>query len=161
MKKKTKNERLQALRMLIASHELGTQEEVLKALRKEGYETTQATLSRDFKRLKVAKASNMKGRYYYVLPGEAAYKRVSTPRRTTGMQLTSGFVSLHFSGNMGVVKTRQGYAVSLASNIDSCGCSTILGTVAGHDTIFILVKEGVAPREVEEELAGIIPEMNK
>ena len=93
MKKKTKNERLQALRMLIASHELGTQEEVLKALRKEGFETTQATLSRDFKRLKVAKASNMKGRYYYVLPGEAAYKRVSTPRRTTGMQLTSGFVS--------------------------------------------------------------------
>ena len=103
----------------------------------------------------------MKGRYFYVLPGEAAYKRVSTPRRTTGMQLTSGFVSLHFSGNMGVVKTRQGYAVSLASNIDSCGCSTILGTVAGHDTIFILVKEGVEPREVEEELAGIIPEMNK
>ena len=92
---------------------------------------------------------------------ETAYKRVSTPRRTTGMQLTSGFLSLHFSGNMGVVKTRQGYAVSLESNIDSCGCSTILGTVAGHDTIFILVKEGVEPREVEEELAGIIPEMNK
>ena len=108
MKKKTKNERLQTLRMLIASHELGTQEEVLKALRKEGFEATQATLSRDFKQLKVAKASNMKGRYYYVLPGEAAYKRVSTPRRTTGMQLTSGFLSLHFSGNMGVVKTRQG-----------------------------------------------------
>ena len=42
------------MRMLIASHELGTQEEVLKALRKEGYEATQATLSRDFKQLKVA-----------------------------------------------------------------------------------------------------------
>ena len=161
MKKKTKNERLQTLRMLIASHELGTQEEVLKALRKEGYEATQATLSRDFKQLKVAKASNMKGRYFYVLPGESAYKRVSTPRRTGEMQLTSGFVSLHFSANMAVVKTRQGYACSLASNIDSCGLSTILGTVAGHDTIFILVKEGVEPREVEEELAGIIPEMNK
>ena len=159
--KKTKNERLQALRMLISSRELGSQEDVLKALKKEGFSVTQATLSRDFKQLKVAKATNMRGRYFYVLPNETMYKRVSTPKRAAEMLLTSGFVSVHFSGNMGVVKTRPGYASSLAYNIDNSGLSTILGTIAGDDTIFILLREGVTPREVEEELGEVIPEMNK
>lgn len=52
---KVKNSRMEALKMLISSMELGSQEEVLRALEKEGFKLTQATLSRDLKQLKVAK----------------------------------------------------------------------------------------------------------
>ena len=64
---KIKTSRMEALKMLISSQELGSQEEVLQALAKEGYTVTQATLSRDLKQLKVAKAASMNGRYVYVL----------------------------------------------------------------------------------------------
>ena len=70
---KIKTSRLETLKMLISSMELGSQEEVLKALRKEGYELTQATLSRDLKQLKVAKAATISGKYVYVLPNDAMY----------------------------------------------------------------------------------------
>ena len=64
---KTKNDRIEMLKMLISSNELGSQEEVLNALAREGFKVTQATLSRDLKQLKVAKAASMNGKYVYVL----------------------------------------------------------------------------------------------
>ena len=75
---KVKSSRLETLKMLISSMELSNQEEVLQALRKEGYELTQATLSRDLKQLKVAKAASMNGKYVYVLPNDTMYRRVTT-----------------------------------------------------------------------------------
>ena len=77
MKKKTK--RLEALKVLISSTEFSSQEEMLQALRKEGFTLTQATLSRDLTLLKVAKAANMNGKYVYVLPNETMYKRIHKP----------------------------------------------------------------------------------
>ena len=67
---KNKKKRLETLKMLISSQELGSQGELLKELAKEGFEVTQATLSRDLKQLKVAKAASMNGSYVYVLPNE-------------------------------------------------------------------------------------------
>ena len=116
---KIKTSRMEALKMLISSQELGSQEEVLQALAKEGYTVTQATLSRDLKQLKVAKAASMNGRYVYVLPNETMYKRVPNPRSAREMLMTSGFTSINFSGNMIVIKTRPGYASSIAYNIDN------------------------------------------
>jgi transcriptional regulator of arginine metabolism len=66
-------------------------------LQKEGFKLTQATLSRDLKQLKVAKAASMSGNYVYVLPNETMYKRVSTPGNIREMMAESGFVSLNFS----------------------------------------------------------------
>ena len=60
---KLKSDRIETLKMLISSKELGSQDEVLAALAQEGFAVTQATLSRDFKQLKVAKAASMNGRY--------------------------------------------------------------------------------------------------
>ena len=155
----TKSSRLETLRMLISSKELCSQDEVLKALAREGFTVTQATLSRDMKQLKVAKATNMGGKYFYVLPNETMYKRVSSPKRAAEMLLTSGFLSINFSGNMGVIKTRPGYASSLAYNIDNSGLPHVLGTIAGDDTIFIVVKAGVHPIEVIAELKNVIPDI--
>ena len=125
---KVKNSRLEAIKMLISSMELGSQEEVLQALEKEGFRLTQATLSRDLKQLKVAKAASMSGKYVYVLPNDTMF-----------------------------IKTRPGYASSIAYNIDSSNSTNIIGTIAGDDTILIVIKEGVNTQDVINELGNVIP----
>jgi len=156
---KIKNNRLEALRLIISSQQLGSQEELLAALQKEGFQLTQATLSRDLKQLKVAKAATMGGNYVYVLPNETMYKRIPTPSTVREMMQMPGFLSLHFSGNMAVIKTRPGYASSIAWNIDNSSLPQVLGTVAGADTIFVALKEGVTHEEVTTALSTVIPHM--
>ena len=145
---KVKNNRLEALRLIISSQQLGSQDELLSALQKEGFKLTQATLSRDLKQLKVAKAASMSGNYVYVLPNETMYKRVSSPNTIREMMKVPGFVSINFSGNIGIIKTRPGYASSIAWNIDNSDIPEILGTIAGDDTIFIEIKEGIKHQDV-------------
>ena len=152
---KVKTRRLEALKVLISSTELSSQEEVLQALRKEGFTLTQATLSRDLKQLKVAKAASMNGKY--VLPNETMYKRIHKPISPLEMLQTPGFISINFSGNIGIIKTRPGYASSIAYNIDASNLPEILGTIAGDDTIVIVIKEGVSHEEVTESLGQLMP----
>lgn len=140
---KTKDRRLEAIKMIISGKEVGSQEEVLNELRKEGFTLTQATLSRDLKQLKVAKAASMNGKYVYVLPNETMYRRSHKPLSAGEMLSNLGFLSINFSGNLGVIKTRPGYASSIAYNIDNSNVPEILGTIAGDDTIIIVLREGV------------------
>ena len=156
---KVKTNRLEALRLIISSQQLGSQDELLNALQKEGFKLTQATLSRDLKHLKVAQAASMSGNYVYVLPNETMYKRVSTPNSIREMMKVPGFISINFSGNMGIIKTRPGYASSIAWNIDNSDVPEILGTIAGDDTIFIVIKEGVKHQDVVEALTDVVPNM--
>ena len=158
-KMKVKKNRLETLRMLISSRELGSQEEVLAALQEEGFELTQATLSRDMKQLKVAKAASMNGDYVYVLPNVTMYKRVKTPGQVKEMMKVPGFKSIQFAGNMAVIKTLPGYASSIAYNIDVNPVPEILGTIAGDDTIFIVVADGAEQRDVMKALSRVVPEM--
>lgn len=154
-----KNDRLETLRMLFSSQELCSQEDVLRALRIEGFNVTQATLSRDMKQLKVAKAAMANGKYIYVLPTETMYKRVQKPMTAREMLLSSGFVSITFSRNMGVIRTRPGYASSIAYNIDNSRIKSILGTIAGDDTIFIVLAEDAEHSEVIDALSYVIPDI--
>jgi transcriptional regulator of arginine metabolism len=156
---KVKKNRLETLRLIISSQELGSQEELLTALQNEGFKLTQATLSRDLKQLKVAKAASMRGDYVYVLPNDTMYKRVSTPAQVKEMMQVPGFLSINFSGNMGVIKTRPGYASSIAYNIDNNDIEQILGTIAGDDTIFIVIKQGATEKEVTDALSEVVPNM--
>ena len=154
-----KNDRLEAIKLLISSQEIGSQKELLEALEAEGFIVTQATLSRDLKQLKVAKAASMNGRYVYVLPNETMYRRVQKPLPAREMMLTPGFLSIQFSGNIGVIKTRPGYASSIAYNIDNSNIPVILGTIAGDDTIMIVVKEGVQEFEIIDLLHELVFKM--
>ena len=156
---KVKKDRLETLRMIISSQELGNQEELLNALKQEGFRLTQATLSRDLKQLKVAKAASMRGDYVYVLPNETMYNRITTPAQAKEMMQVPGFISINFSGNMGVIKTRPGYASSIAYNIDSSNIRQILGTIAGDDTIFIVTKQGTPEKEIIDILSEVVPNM--
>ena len=156
---KEKNSRLEALRLIISSKQMGSQDELLTALQAEGFSLTQATLSRDLKQLKVAKAATMSGNYVYVLPNESMYKRVQTPSSVREMMRIPGFISINFSGNMAVIKTRPGYASSIAWNIDNSDIPQILGTIAGDDTIFIVIKQGYTEKEVIDALSEVVPNM--
>ena len=156
---KVKKDRLDTLRMIISSREMGSQDELLTALQQEGFKLTQATLSRDLKQLKVAKAASMNGNYVYVLPYVTMYMRISTPVQIKEMMQVPGFRSIHFSGNMGVIKTRPGYASSIAYNIDNSNIPYILGTIAGDDTIFIVIREDASERDVVTALSSVVPDM--
>ncbi len=153
---KKKANRLDAIKMIISSKDISSQEELLQALDKEGFELTQATLSRDLKQLKVAKAANMNGKYVYVLPNNIMYKR-SNDQSASEMLMTSGFISLHFSKNIAVIHTRPGYASSMAYDIDNRECPAVLGTIAGDDTIMMVLHEAASHEEVRMFLSQIIP----
>lgn len=151
-----KSGRLDTIRMIISSREVGSQQELLDLIKEDGYTITQATLSRDLKQLKVAKATSSRGRNVYVLPSETMYKRVQKPLPASEMLKVSGFLSIKFSGNMGVIRTLPGYASSIAYNIDNSHLPEILGTIAGDDTIFVVIKEGTDHNAVVEELNSIV-----
>ena len=145
---KSKNSRLDAIKIIISSKEVGSQEELLQELAKEGFRLTQATLSRDLKQLKVAKAASMNGNYVYVLPNNTMYKRMTEQHSASEMLMHNGFISIEFSA---------GYASSLAYDIDNRNFDEILGTIAGDDTIMLVIREGCTRAGVKNALSLIIP----
>ena len=153
---KKKANRLDAIKMIISSKDISSQEELLQALGKEGFELTQATLSRDLKQLKVAKAANRNGKKVYVHPNNLMYTR-SNDQCASLLLMTSGSFSLHFSKNIAVIRTRPGYASSMAYDIDNRECPAVLGTIAGDDTIMMVLHEAASHEEVRMFLSQIIP----
>ena len=154
---KSKNNRLDSIKMIISSKEIGSQEELLQELMKEGFCLTQATLSRDLKQLKVAKAASMNGNYVYVLPNNTMYRRMTEQQSATEMLRSDGVRGIEFSGNIAVIRTRPGYASSVAYDIDTHHFDEILGTIAGDDTIMLVLREGCTRTSVLNALSLIIP----
>ncbi len=157
----TKKNRLDAIKIIISSREISNQGELLQALSEEGFQVTQATLSRDLKQLKVAKAAGMSGNYIYVLPNNTMYKRVTDAHSATEMLRHNGFISIDFSGNIAVIKTKPGYASSLAYDIDNNLFLEIIGTIAGDDTIMLIMREGCSRESLKKSLSHIIPNINQ
>ena len=139
--------------MLISSQELSKQDELQAELEKMGYETAQATLSRDLKLLRVVKAQNDNGRYVYKLPDNQAYRNVSNNYMTISAINQMGALGIRFSGNVAVVKTLPGHASHVAYDIDQANIGCILGTVAGDDTVIIVLEEGTERPEVLDAIA--------
>lgn len=156
-----KNEKLAALKVLISSAEMGSQEEVLQAMAQKGYSIPQASLSRYLKQLGVTKQLAPSGRNIYTLPKTEGYRRIHRPLPVFEGQQTEGFVSIRFSGNMGVIHTKPGHAGSIAYKIDAADLEEILGTIAGDDTIFIVTNEDFTQEEVIDGLATVIPDVYK
>ncbi len=152
---KNKVKRFAAIQEIISTSVVGSQEELLQRLFKEGFELTQATLSRDLKQLKVSKTTNSKGEYLYQLPTRS----VQEENKSLGNDFPMGnaLLSIEFSGNIAVLHTRPGYASSLAYEIDDKAKDVIIGTVAGEDTIIAVTKEDKTKKEVTESLAQFIP----
>lgn len=141
-----KQDRLQRIKEIISSKKISGQEELLNILVDEGYVTTQSTLSRDLKALQVAKISDEDGQYYYVI--KENLKGVHS--------LEGGLQSIHFSGNMVVIKTLPGYANPLAVLIDGYNHNMLLSSVAGDDTILIVLKEDNHDRAIVKAFLELV-----
>ncbi len=144
---KTKTQRLQLIRQLLTENTVTSQEELMDLMKKNGSPLTQSTLSRDMKELNVSKTVLLGGGYRYVLP------RLSpTPVKSD----EKGFVSIAFSGNIAVVKTRAGYASRLAYEIDENASDVVIGTVAGEDTVILVLNEKSTREQVVAALSTFI-----
>jgi transcriptional regulator of arginine metabolism len=158
---KRKTQRLLTIRRIIDKEKIRNQEEMLARLLEEGYELTQATLSRDLKFLQVIKMPDKKLGYYYSLPVNQMNN--STEANSGDLQSfpLRGFKSLEFANNLGVIKTIPGYASSIASLIDSMDKYEILGTIAGDDTILLIPNEGVSHQDIMNAMVFIMPELEE
>jgi len=150
-----KKDRLITIRNIIRGHAVESQEELLNLLKSEGFEVTQATLSRDIKQLKISKIPDAEGNYIYTLPQENNYT-ISSLQEKSKEQVPYGFATIEFSGQLAVMKTRPGYASAVASDIDARAQHEIMGTIAGDDTILIIPREGITRKEIIEVLSGFI-----
>ena len=143
-----KFERQGAILRLVRARALSTQAEVAEALREEGIDAVQTTVSRDIAQLGLVKVRNAKGRLVYALPGGDDLSRLSgltaALRRWT--------VSVDSTGNLVVLKTPPGHANALARALDEAALPDIAGTVAGDDTIFVAAREGLSGAELAGEL---------
>ena len=148
-------ERMESVKRIIRESRISSQEQLLTELQKEGFDVTQATLSRDLKQLKVAKVSDGADGYMYSIPGYNKPRTASAVSSVYIEDLKRGFMSIAFSGNMCMIKTLVGHANSAAAAIDNLSIPGILGTVAGDDTIFVLLGEGAKKSEIENFFRGI------
>lgn len=148
----SKPNRHKAIEEIITTRQISSQEELLSLLIEKGFELTQATLSRDIKELQIVKMPTANGDYAYRRPSVA----ISSQEDTSSLS-NFGFVSIEFSGQLAVIKTRPGYAMAIAGEIDAKAKETILGTVAGDDTILLIPRENISREEVSASLASFIP----
>lgn len=124
-----------------------------------GHEVTQATLSRDLKMLKTTKVPTDRGGYIYVLPDSNTLKDklLATGQISLNANYQSGFISIAFSGNIAVIKTRNGYAPGLAYDIDLSNTNEILGTIPGSDTIIAVMKEDITHEQARAIFSRLLP----
>ena len=147
---KNKRNRLQVISDILRTTVVGSQDELLKILTDKQCEVTQATLSRDLKLLKVAKTPLSNGAYKYILP---SYNKPTAAEGTFSSLGSHGeLISIEFSGQLGVIKTKPGYAGAIAWDIDNKATEQILGTIAGDDTVLVIPREGVTRNEIVEAL---------
>lgn len=155
---KNRKKRIDLIVELIRNQCIGSQEELAAALTKKGHPVTQATLSRDLKMLRTTKVPTDRGTYMYVLPDSDSLKDkiICSGKVPTHANYQSGFISLRFSGNIAVIKTRNGYASGLAYDIDMSMNPDILGTIPGSDTIFAVLREGISRKDAITLFSNIL-----
>jgi transcriptional regulator of arginine metabolism len=150
-----RRERQGAILRLVRDQALSTQAELVQALRDEGHDVVQTTVSRDVTELGLVKVRAPSGRLIYAAPGTGDVDRLraigaALRRYATGVEAASGGIV--------VVTTPSGYASALAQAIDE-GCHpAIAGTLAGDNTIFLAARAGVSVQELHAELAAHLNE---
>ena len=155
---KNKKSRLQQIVELINNNCIGSQEELSKMLSTKGFMVTQATLSRDLKMLRITKVATDTGGYMYIIPDS---NNIQDKMLQSGQMIqknhSASFVSINFSHNIAVIKTRNGYASGLAYDIDMSKTPEILGTIAGADTVFAILREDVTHEQALQVFAKFLP----
>lgn len=152
---KNRIQRQLEIRKIILNGNVHSQDELLIKLKQNGFDLTQATLSRDLKALQVAKVSHPAKGYIYSMPDNDQPKKSAQKSRIN--YLADGFKDLQFSGNLAVLRTMPGYASSIAAVVDAANSWEIIGTIAGDDTILLVQREGISKSDLISALVLIMP----
>ena len=147
-----KFERQGAILRLVQDRPLATQTEVAAALRGLGFETVQATVSRDIAQLGLVKVRNGNGRLIYALPGAADLRRLDQ----LATALRTWAISMVPTAQLLVIHTPRGLAAALADAIDEAGLQEVAGTLAGDNAVFVAVREGTSAHELSDNFAHSI-----
>lgn len=142
--------RMRTISQILNAQVISNQEQLTQALRLQGVDVTQATLSRDLRDLRAEKKVMNDGTQKYVIPPDpiVEQKVLGIDSNLAKMSIRS----IEFSGPFAVVKTRPGFANAVAYDIDTRGQELTLGTIAGDDTILVIPREGISREEVERFL---------
>jgi transcriptional regulator of arginine metabolism len=143
-----KAERQRVISDLIRARKVRTQEEIVAALHLRGLEVTQATVSRDIRELGLARVHDPDG-LRYVLTGSDDPSPMSTRLRAV---MREHVRSVEFVEHLGVVHTRPSSAPLVAAVIDAAHFEEVAGTVAGDDTVLVVVRSRPAARRLAERL---------
>ncbi len=151
-----KDERHEVIRQLLRSHKVSHQDQLLTLLKKMGINITQATLSRDLNALRVGKVADEKYGHIYTLPDQ--FERTEESVFTDDFPVDS-LRSLNFSGNLGVLKTQPSFAPTVGLFIDKLNLKEVTGTVAGDDTVLIILEESTTREDFIISLMDRIPRL--
>ena len=142
-----KNRRQRRILEIVSNETIGTQKELAERLQQEGFETTQATISRDIKELLLVKVNIGGDCYKYVIAQETPVTDAKLR-----MVLREFIISYDFSENLLILNTAPGNANTVASAIDRARWPQVIGTLAGDDTVMLVIKPKEAVKDVVEKI---------
>ena len=137
---------------LISKHEIETQDELIDYLRAEGFDVTQATVSRDIRELNIVKVTTKRGTYKYTA-SHAQPKPVTTPFANA---LVDSVQSVNFAQNIIVIKTIPGMSSAIAVAIDGLSEPRLLGCVSGDDTIIVIATDADAAYDIGSRMKDLL-----
>ncbi len=132
-----KNIRQSKILEFISKMNIETQEELVALLQKNGFNVTQATVSRDIKELRLIKVQYESGRSKYAASSQLTH---FTPQPKFNKILSDSVIKTDFAGNIAVIKCHTGMAMAAATAIDAMNSSEIVGAVAGDDTVIVVLR---------------------
>ncbi len=147
--------RQNAILKLIGENSIETQQELTDALCKIGYDVTQATVSRDIKELRIVKRLNESGRYVYAQSG---INSDADMNERFNIIFEKSVVSIEYAVNNIVVKTLSGMAQAAAAALDAMELPEVVGTIAGDDTIIMVVRSEESARRLVYKLRSMTEE---
>ncbi len=148
-----KNQRQAKIMEIISTRNVETQEQLLAALQQEGFRGTQATISRDIKELRIVKELTSLGTYRYTASNNDVPGSFSTRLNTIFRECVN---NVDYAQNIIVIHTLPGLASAAGSAIDAMNMSVVLGTLAGDDTVMVVMRDNNAAAVFCGEIKSLI-----
>ena len=148
-----KSQRQAKIMEIISTNNVETQEQLLAALQKEGFRGTQATISRDIKELRIVKELTSLGTYRYTTSSNEVAGSFSSRLNTIFRECVIGY---DYAQNIIVIRTLPGLASAAGSAIDAMNMNIVVGTLAGDDTVMVVMRDNNAAAVFCGEIKNLI-----
>ena len=155
----TRAARLHKISQLISSQKISSQSELLQLLQAAAISVTQATLSRDLDFLGAIKVHDVSGESFYAIPEDSTRELPPRDNPRLSRTLSDLMASVDYSGNIVVLRTPPGAASYLASVLDKSDLDSVIGTVAGDDTVLVVTKDSNGGKSVANQLQELAEQL--